>query len=169
MKNRDLIIKTARRLDKFNLDELIAVSKLDEKEVAEILSDLAKKQIVLKNNNTYFFNTKKSAEMNDNNAENSNGFKPIVIEEETYADFLELGEEAQNRIRGYIALLNIINQTGSKNLKQVVEYFNEPSAYKKIALSAFIRIRSNFNKYGLKGYCLIIPTIIRFITSKNTI
>ena len=35
MKSRDLIIKTARRLDKFNLDELIVVSELDEKEVTE--------------------------------------------------------------------------------------------------------------------------------------
>ena len=54
MKSRDLIIKTARRLDKFNLDELIVVSELDEKEVTEILSDLVKQQIILKNNNTYF-------------------------------------------------------------------------------------------------------------------
>ena len=59
MKSRDLIIKTARRLDKFNLDELIVVSELDEKEVTEILSNLIKQQIILKNNNTYFFNTKK--------------------------------------------------------------------------------------------------------------
>ena len=52
MKSRDLIIKTARRLDKFNLDELIVVSELDEKEVTEILSDLIKQQIILKNNKT---------------------------------------------------------------------------------------------------------------------
>jgi len=54
LKSRDLIIKTARRLDKFNLDELIVVSELDEKEVTEILSDLVKQQVILKNNNTYF-------------------------------------------------------------------------------------------------------------------
>jgi choline kinase len=90
LKNRDLIIKTARRLDKFNLDEMIVVSELDEKEVSEILSDLVKQQIVLKNNNTYFFNTKKSIEIN--NTDNiETGFKPIIIEEEEgYDRFLSL-------------------------------------------------------------------------------
>ena len=32
MKNKDLIIKVARRLDKFNLDEIIVVSELQEQE-----------------------------------------------------------------------------------------------------------------------------------------
>ena len=40
MKNKDLIIKVARRLDKFNLDEIIVVSELQEQEVKEILSNL---------------------------------------------------------------------------------------------------------------------------------
>ena len=89
MKSRDLIIKTARRLDKFDLNELIVVSELDEKEVIEILSDLIKQQIILKNNNTYFFNTKKSSKIDNNtNTEMTNGFKPIVIEqEEAYEDY----------------------------------------------------------------------------------
>ena len=119
MKSRDLIIKTARRLDKFNLDELIVVSELDEKEVTEILSDLIKQQIILKNNNTYFFNTKKSAEITNNDGDETiSEFKPIVIEEEEgYEDFLKFGEETQNRVRAYVGLLNLIHQAGTKNIK----------------------------------------------------
>ena len=48
MKNKDLIIKVARRLDKFNLDEIIVVSELQEQEVKAIFADLIKEQVILK-------------------------------------------------------------------------------------------------------------------------
>jgi integrase len=151
LKNKDLIIKTARRLDKFNLDEMIVVSELDEKEVSEILSDLVKQQIVLKNNNTYFFNTKKSIEIN--NTDNfETGFKPIIIEEEEgYDRFLSLGKESQERVRNYIELLNFTNQAGGNNSKQLLELFNQTSGYKRISLCTFGRLRINFKRYGLRG------------------
>ncbi len=40
MKNRGLIIKSARRLDKFTLDDIILVSEIEEQEVIDILSEL---------------------------------------------------------------------------------------------------------------------------------
>ena len=64
MKNKDLIIKVARRLDKFNLDEIIVVSELQEQEVKEILSDLIKEQVIIKSSNKYFFNNKRNNEQN---------------------------------------------------------------------------------------------------------
>ena len=163
MKSRDLIIKTARRLDKFNLDELIVVSELGEKEVTEILSDLVKQQIILKNNNTYFFNAKKSAEINNNNdIEQVNGIKPIVIEEEEcYEDFLKLGKETQNRVKAYVELLNIVSNTGTKNVNKIVELFNETSGYPKIAPSTFTRIRQKYNQYGFRG---ILPKFSKHTT-----
>lgn len=163
MKNRDLIIKTARRLDKFTLDELIVVSELNEKEVNEILSDLVKQQTVLKNNNTYFFNTQKASKINNNtNAEPINREKIIVIEEEEgYDDFLKFGEETQNRVRAYVELLNIVNQIGSQNVNKIVELFNETSDYPRIAPSTFIRVRRSFKLYGFRG---IIPKYSKHIT-----
>ena len=62
MKNKDLIIKVARRLDKFNLDEIIVVSELQEQEVKEILSDLIKEQVIIKSSNKYFFYNKRNNE-----------------------------------------------------------------------------------------------------------
>ena len=49
MKNKDLIIKTARRLDKFNLDDIIQVTSIDEQEVTDILSELLKEKTLVKN------------------------------------------------------------------------------------------------------------------------
>ena len=107
MKSRDLIIKTARRLDKFNLDELIVVSELDEKEVTEILSDLIKQQIILKNNNTYFFNTKKSAEITNNDGDETisefsgghhitvNGYDPIGYPTGKIVDYIVTANPAK--------------------------------------------------------------------------
>lgn len=162
MNNRDLIIKTARRLDKFNLDELIVVSELNEKEVTEILSDLVKQQFVLKNNNTYFFNTKKSTETNENNIETTDEIKPIVIEEEDgYNDFLKFGEETQNRVRAYVGLLNLIHQAGTKNINKVVELYNETSGYPRVAPSTFTRILQKYKQYGFRG---ILPKFSKHIT-----
>ena len=59
MKNKDLIIKTARRLDKFNLDDIIQVTSIDEQEVTDILSELLKEKTLVKNQKTYYFNIQK--------------------------------------------------------------------------------------------------------------
>lgn len=150
MKNRDLIIKSARRLDKFTLDDIILVSEIDEQEVTDILSELLKEKIVVKNGNTYYFNTK---------GVNNNGIdevKPIIIEnEEGYDYFLTLSKETQERIRSYIDLLNFVNQAGGKNSKQLVELFNQTSGYKSISLCTLGRIRTNYKRYGFKG---ILPS-----------
>lgn len=146
MKSRDLIIKTARRLDKFTLDDIILVSELKEQEVTNILSELLNEKIVVKNGNTYYFNTK---------GVNNNGIdevKPIIIEkEEGYDYFLTLSKETQERIRSYITLLNFVNQAGGKNSKQLVELFNQTSGYKNISLCTLGRIRTNYKRYGFKG------------------
>lgn len=150
MKNRDLIIKSARRLDKFTLDDIILVSEIDEQEVTNILSELLNEKIVVKNGNTYYFNIK---------GVNNNGIdevKPIIIEDEVgYDYFLTLSKETQERIRSYIDLLNFVNQTGGKNSKQLVELFNQTSGYKSISLCTLGRIRTNYKRYGFKG---ILPS-----------
>lgn len=150
MKNRDLIIKSARRLDKFTIDDIILVSELKEQEATNILSELLNEKIVVKNGNAYYFNTK---------GVNNNGIdevKPIIIEkEEGYDYFLTLSKETQERIRSYIALLNFVNQAGGKNSKQLVELFNQTSGYKNISLCTLGRIRTNYKRYGFKG---ILPS-----------
>lgn len=150
MKNRDLIIKSARRLDKFTLDDIILVSEIDEQEVTNILSELLNEKIVVKNGNTYYFNIK---------GVNNNGIdevKSIIIEKEKgYDYFLTLSKETQERIRSYIALLNFVNQAGGKNSKQLVELFNQTSGYKNISLCTLGRIRTNYKRYGFKG---ILPS-----------
>lgn len=150
MKNRDLIIKSARRLDKFTIDDIILVSELKEQEVTNILSELLNEKIVVKNGNTYYFNTK---------VVNNNGIdevKPIIIEkEEGYDYFLTLSKETQERIRSYITLLSFVNQAGGKNSKQLVELFNQTSGYKNISLCTLGRIRTNYKRYGFKS---ILPS-----------
>ena len=150
MKNKDLIIKSARRLDKFTLDDIILVSEIDEQEVTNILSELLNEKIVVKNGNIYYFNIK---------GVNNNGIdevKPIIIEKEKgYDYFLTLSKEIQERIRSYIDLLNFVNQAGGKNSKQLVELFNQTSGYKSISLCTLGRIRTNYKRYGFKG---ILPS-----------
>ncbi len=154
MKNRDLIIKSARRLDKFTLDDIIMVSEITEQEAKSILSELLNEKIVVKNGNTFYFNTK---EVNNVGIKNSpNKVKSIVIEkEEGYDYFLTLSKETQERIKSYVELLNFVNQAGGKNLKQLVELFNQTSGYKSISLCTLGRIRTNYKRYGFKG---ILPS-----------
>lgn len=150
MKNRDLIIKSARRLDKFTLDDIILVSEIDEQEVTDILSKLLNEKIVVKNGNTYYFNTKN---VNNTGITNSSTeVKPIIIEEEEgYDYFLTLNKDTQERIRSYVALINFINQAGGNNYKQLLELFNQTSGYKSISRCTLGRILKNFKMYGFKG------------------
>lgn len=150
MKNRDLIIKSARRLDKFTLDDIILVSEIEEQEVKDILSELLNEKIIVKNNNTYFFNIKNKSKKSKIAFETE--IEPIVIEkEEGYDYFLTLSKETQERIRSYIDLLNFVNQAGGKSLKQLVELFNQASGCKNISLCTLGRIRTNYKRYGFKG------------------
>lgn len=118
----------------------------------------------MKNNNTYFFNTKKSAEITNNDGDETiSKFKPIVIEEEEgYEDFLKFNEETQNRVRAYVGLLNLIHQAGTKNINKVVELFNETSGYPRVAPSTFTRIRRKYSQYGFRG---ILPKYSKHITA----
>lgn len=162
MKNKDLIIKIARRLDKFNLDELITISELSEEEVKTVLSELLKKKIIIQNGNNYFFNNQKDVKTQIDN-ELKPEVKPIAIEEEDgYDIFLSLNEEVQKRIRSYVEILNITNQAGKNNLKSVIEFYNQTSEYKPVIYSTFTKIRSKYEKYGFKG---ILPSYHSFSES----
>ena len=156
MKNKDLIIKIARRLDKFNADEMIVVSELSEKEVTEILSELLSEKVIVKNNDTYYFNSEKTVTEVENNTPKpqNKDIKPIVIEEEEgYDYFLTLNETAQKNIRNQVELLNMFIQTGGKNKLKIVNFFNETTAVKKISYSGFSKLYNRYIKYGFKS-CL---------------
>lgn len=144
MKNKDLIIKTARRLDKFTLDDIIQVTGIDEQEVTDILSELLKEKTLVKNQKTYYFNIQNKVVKEE--------VKTIVIEEEEgYDYFLTFNEKVQSKIRRYVKLLNIVNQTNAKNIKQIIDLFNSTSNEPAVPFSTFIRVLSKFKQYGFKG------------------
>lgn len=134
MKNKDLIIKVARRLDKFNLDEIIVVSELQEQEVKEILSDLIKEKVIIKNNDNYFF-SKKNKNINEIMYSFKSTLKPIVLQKEDgYKELLKYNINIQNKIKRYVAIINFIIHTGKENLKNVVDLFNETSGEQKVPI-----------------------------------
>ena len=150
MKNKDLIIKTARRLDKFNLDDIIQVTSIDEQEVTDILSELLKEKTLVKNQKTYYFNIQKK--LGKEEVQTRNTIKPIVIEEEDgYDYFLTFNENVQSKIRRYVKLLNIVNQTNAKNIKQIIDLFNSTSNEPAVPFSTFTRVLSKFKQSGFEG------------------
>ena len=150
MKNKDLIIKTARRLDKFNLDDIIQVTSIDEQEVTDILSELLKEKTLVKNQKTYYFNIQKN--LGKEEVQTRNTIKPIVIEEEDgYDYFLTFNENVQSKIRRYVKLLNIVNQTNAKNIKQIIDLFNSTSNEPAVPFSTFTRVLSKFKQSGFEG------------------
>ena len=152
MKNKDLIIKVARRLDKFNLDEIIVVSELQEQEVKEILSDLIKEQVIIKSSNKYFFNNKRNNEQNEILSTKNNTLKPIILEEEEgYEELLKYNKDVQNKIKRYVAAINFVINAGKGNLKRVVELFNETSGLKRVPYSILVKLLHNYKMYGFKG------------------
>ena len=175
MNNKDLILKTARRLDKFSLDDIIISSGLEESIVNDVLANLIKENIILKNNEMYFFNN------SNNNPEISSAkklekiiqisnIKQIIIEEqEGYDYFLNLSEETQNKIKRYVELINLVEKTGRKNIKNVVELFNQTLSDKKIPYPTFSRFYNQYKRYVLKGFYLIEQKILKAVFLMNYI
>ena len=155
MNNKDLILKTARRLDKFSLDDIIISSGIEESIVNDVLANLIKENIILKNNEIYFFNVKKNAVKTKKNEPKfalGNNIKLIIIEEqEGYDYFLNLSEETKNKIKRYVELINLVEKTGRKNIKNVVELFNQTLSDKKIPYPTFSRFYNQYKRYGFKG------------------
>lgn len=159
MSNRDLIIKMARRLDKFTFGDISLVLELEDSEIEHFLAELVDEQIIVKNGSKYFFNIKKPTKKNKKGETSPiKDIPPIIIEKEDgYDYFLTLNSEIQERIRKYVELLNFINKT-SLTIKQGVELFNQNSGYKRIPLCTFSRVRNKFNKYGFRGILPIYST-----------
>lgn len=135
---------------------MIVVSELSENEVTEILSELLSEKVIVKNNDTYYFNSEKTVtDVKHNTPKPQNkDIKPIVIEEEEgYDYFLTLSETAQKNIRNQVELLNMFIQTGGRNKLKIVNFFNETTAVKKISYSSFSQIYNRYIKYGFKS-CL---------------
>ena len=81
-----------------------------------------------------------------------NTIKPIVIEEEDgYDYFLTFNENVQSKIRRYVKLLNIVNQTNAKNIKQIIDLFNSTSNEPAVPFSTFTRVLSKFKQSGFEG------------------
>ena len=83
MNNKELIIKFARRLERFRIGEIVALSELSEDEVLIEIDTLLTEKIIVKNNDFYFYIYPKAepkkvgrkAQINNDN------FKNIIIEE----------------------------------------------------------------------------------------
>ena len=116
MNNKNLIIKTARRLDKFQMSDLVMITELDESEVEYIVSELISEQIIIKNNDNYFYNLKKltpPSKLNNKHGKTSSNMPIINIEnEDGYDYFLTLAETTRNKIKNYIEALNFITNAG---------------------------------------------------------
>lgn len=155
MNNKNLIIKTARRLDKFQMSDLVMITELDESEVEYIVSELISEQIIIKNNDNYFYNRKKltpPSKLNNKHGKTSSNMPIINIEnEDGYDYFLTLAETTRNKIKNYIEALNFITNAGWINTSRVLEIYNSHSNYKKVSYSTLNKIKNTYLKYGFKG------------------
>ena len=154
MNNKNFVIKTARRLDKFQMFDLVITTELNESEVEEIVSELITEQVIIKNNGVYFYNHKKLAPPSKlNNKSKSTAKMPIInIEsEDGYDYFLTLTEETQSKIKNYINALNFITNAGWINTSRVLEIYNSHSNNKKVSYSTLNKIKNTYLKYGFRG------------------
>ena len=154
MNNKNFVIKTARRLDKFQMFDLVITTELNESEVEEIVSELITEQVIIKNNDVYFYNHKKLAPPSKlNNKSKSTAKMPIInIEsEDGYDYFLTLAEATQKKIKNYIEALNFITNAGWINTSRVLEIYNSHSNNKKVSYSTLNKIKNTYLKYGFRG------------------
>ena len=87
--NKLAVEKIAKKLDKFKLDEVVMILELEENEVKNILDTLIEENVIIQNDDTYFYSktkNKKTIQYSKNDY-----VEEIVLEElEGYDEYLKL-------------------------------------------------------------------------------
>ncbi len=141
MNNIELVENIARKLEKFNLSDMIIISELSEDEVISALYELKNEQKLIQQDKTYFYNFK-TIKTNDINAK----YEIILETEPDYAEYLKLPDYAKKIVNKYIQIYNLTRNLKYKEIKEAIKLANI-----KTSFCTAKKVKSQYEHFGLKG------------------
>ena len=113
--NKLAVEKIAKKLDKFKLDEVVMILELEENEVKNILDTLIEENVIIQNDDTYFYSktkNKKTIQYSKNDY-----VEEIVLEElEGYDEYLKLKPCYKKTVDKKVKLIKLIHKTKKNEL-----------------------------------------------------
>ena len=119
--NKLAVEKIAKKLDKFKLDEVVMISELEENEVKNILDTLIEENIIIQNDDTYFYSktkNKKTIQYSKNDY-----VEEIVLEElEGYDEYLKLKPCYKKIVDKRLKLIRLVNNVLGEDFNKTIDY-----------------------------------------------
>ena len=148
--NKLAVEKIAKKLDKFKLDEVVMISELEENEVKNILDTLVEENVIIQNDDTYFYSktkNKKTIQYSKNDYA-----EEIVLEElEGYDEYLKLKPCYKKTIDKKVKLIKLIHNLLGDDFKRTLDLYNSQNPNDTVGYSTATVYRNQFRNYGLRG------------------
>lgn len=151
MKNKKLILKFARRLEKFKLDEIITLSELAEDEVKNFLNVLIDEKHLKLNKDTYFYIYPKKVQNMSRKETYSQEYDTDFESMDGYDKYLSLYGRAKKLTEKRMKILKLTNGLYGKEQLETIKLYNKQNPDDKIAYSTLIELKIRFKNYGFKG------------------
>lgn len=148
------ILKLAKRLNRFNFDEILTISEIeDEVILKEFLDELVNDEAIVEREGTYTFVKIIQTAAEIETLPESDFYKPVKnYAWEKFDNYdLYLNSTGQTRIRAEknMRILELTHGLGGKELDNFIKELGKRRPELKTGRSTFIKIRSDFNKRGI--------------------
>ena len=148
--NKLAVEKIAKKLDKFKLDEVVMILELEENEVKNILDTLIEENVIIQNDDTYFYSktkNKKTIQYSKNDY-----VEEIVLEElEGYDEYLKLKPCYKKTVDKKVKLIKLIHNLLGDDFKRTIDLYNAQHPNDTVGYSTATVYRNQFRNYGLRG------------------
>ena len=148
--NKLAVEKIAKKLDKFKLDEVVMILELEENEVKNILDTLIEENIIIQNDDTYFYSktkNKKTIQYSKNDY-----VEEIVLEElEGYDEYLKLKPCHKKIVDKRLKLIRLVNNVLGEDFNKTIDLYNAQHPNDTVGYSTATVYRNQFRNYGLRG------------------
>ena len=163
---KQTILKIIKKIKRISLDDLIILSELDEKEIRPILDELLEEKMIFKISSFEYAYLKTAISQENLPPEQSEikqekGYKKVIplnintnnmfIKQNEEDIFINAPDYAKPYLIKYITALKLARNLKGRALKAFLAEFSNKYPNYQISYSQYIKIKSKYVKYGLKG------------------
>lgn len=154
------ILKLIKILNKFTIDDILSMDEFDEKELLDIISELAKSGVISKiSKSQYIYYPKDNSKQFVSDRFNTLDIKKakdvdiktLFSKEEEQEVYENAAPNAKRRIVKYYTILKIAGQFDSRGINVFLKQFSREHPEYKISLATYYRIRQKYAQYGIRG------------------
>ncbi|MDD3014338.1 MAG: tyrosine-type recombinase/integrase [Candidatus Gastranaerophilales bacterium] len=145
------ILKLAKRLNKFNVDDIAILAEIESNEIEYILQDMVlENNLKADNNGNYLYLEKVISKVPFVKKESRQINEPDVLYK-GIQDYLNASYTTRKRVDRGLKIMEMTNGLAGQALKDFLNSWNKDNPDESFSLKNVQTLRRNFNKEGIKG------------------